>query len=446
MSNELQYSGDVEIKNLALVSPNTGSFLPLQDYLIELNITESLFSPVVSGTLLLSDSRNLIQELQIDGSEFLVLTVITPGLSLDHAISKAFRVYGLQNKNYVNDGATLVYQLNFSSVEQFNDILNVGIYKEFSGKPEDIVKEIFVKYMQDERNVRLEGEADVGVLTPLRVLGESDNTIKFTSPGWSPVECINWIASKTLPKNNTAANYLFWETTKGFYFGSTDVIFNNPEILSIGEYVYSQSFIGSLKSEDRNKAMYAIRSLKINKLFDQISNNMTGYLASCVVDVDLYNKTYDVVNYRHSEKFNNYKHSERTAVPLFNKATVANPLNDILVNYSHSKLYDKHDNNFDTKVKNISGNRRSNMIELQNFNMEIVIPGRTDVEVGNCIKVKIPKKDPGALGMESKNTQQDDHLYSGNYLITTLTHKINLKTHYIAMTLVKDSFSRKEAI
>ena len=33
--------------------------------------------------------------------------------------------------------------------------------------------------------------------------------------------------------------------------------------------------------------------------------------------------------------------------------------------------------------------------------------------------------------------------YSGNYLITNLAHKINPKTHYITMNVLKDSFNTK---
>jgi hypothetical protein len=191
--------------------------------------------------------------------------------------------------------------------------------------------------------------------------------------------------------------------------------------------------------------MYAIRSLRIDKSFDNIINNLSGYLSNRVVNVDLYNKNYQNVDYDHAEKFSNYSHTESdTPVPLFSKNIVRNPLSYVQVNYSHSKLYDDLDNNFDTKVKDIFGNRRANMVELQNFNMEIVIPGRTDVECGNLIYITIPKKDPGALHPENKNTFTPDPLYSGNYLIASLTHKINLKTHYTAMSLVKDSFSAKE--
>jgi hypothetical protein len=446
IQESLSYPGEVYIRDIILVSFEQSTFVSLQDYLVELNITESIFSPVVSGTIMLSDSRNLIRELKLDGNEYLYIDIKTPGLEDGNGITKLYKIYGLDDKQYVNDGSTVVYKLNFSSTEQFNDLVN-PIYRSFTGKPEDIVQQIFFEYLQADRGLTKAGELPAENKSPLTVMGDSDNVIKFVSPGWTPMQCINWIASKTLPKNGKAANYLFWETTKGFYFGSMDSILNYQDNTSLGVYVYSQSFINSLSTDERHLAMYAIRSLRIDKSFDNLVNNMSGYLSNRLINVDLYNKNYENVDYDHYEKFENYAHTEADKpVPLFNKDIVRNPLSFVQVNFSHPKLYDELDNNFDTKVKNIFGNRRANLVELQNFNMEIVIPGRTDAECGNLIYVKIPKNEPGAVGRESKNTISDDPLYSGNYLITSMTHKINLKTHYISMSLVKDSFSAKDKL
>lgn len=444
MEDILQLPGEVEIINLALVSFAQSKYVNLQDYLSELNIYESIFNPVLSGTLTLSDSRNLVQEFAFVGDEYLIMTIKTPGLDVDYSISKAFKLYGLQNKSYVNDGSTLLYQLNFSSIEQFNDLAN-PIYRSFEGKPEDIITQIFVDYLQADRNVTIEGEIPTEIKSPLTILSESDNTINFVSPGWTPVQCINWIASKTLPKNNKAANFLFWETTKGFYFGSMDSIYENPEAITTGEYVFSQSYINSLKSDERSKSMFAIKSLRIDKTYDQLENNMSGYLSNRLIDVDLYNKKYENVDYDHGANFKNYSHSvQQNPVPLFSADIVRNPLAYTEINYKHSKLYDQNESNFDTNTKHIFGNRRSNMLELQNFSMEVVIPGRTDIEVGTIINIKMPKKTPGALTSEDKNDYKDDMLYSGYYLITSMNHKINLKTHYITMTVVRDSFASKE--
>jgi hypothetical protein len=84
------------------------------------------------------------------------------------------------------------------------------------------------------------------------------------------------------------------------------------------------------------------------------------------------------------------------------------------------------------------------MIELDNFRTTIVIPGRTDIEAGNIIDVKIPKNIAGALDSGDKNTATEDKLYSGLYLITSLSHKINPKTHYVSLIGTKDSFAQKD--
>ena len=114
-----------------------------------------------------------------------------------------------------------------------------------------------------------------------------------------------------------------------------------------------------------------------------------------------------------------------------------NPLTYTDVNFVHKNLHTGYAENFDYKLKDIFGNRRSNMLELENFQMKITIPGRTDIEVGRTINIQLPKDKPGS---EIKAIEyKSDEMYSGNYLITGLSHKINLRTHFITMNVTKDS-------
>jgi hypothetical protein len=188
--------------------------------------------------------------------------------------------------------------------------------------------------------------------------------------------------------------------------------------------------------------MMSIRELSIKKNFDQLSNNNNGYLASRLINVDLYNKKYEVYDYDHAQKFANYTHLETGKVtPLFDVNTARIPDSYKKLNYSHAKLHTDIDNNFDEIIKNISGNRRSNLIELGNFNMSITIPGRTDVEVGNIIQILLP--DQKTFEKNNLETAEDD-LYSGYYLITALNHKVNALGHFIKMTVTKDCFKASE--
>jgi hypothetical protein len=436
----LQAPGQIEITEIKLISLNKGISVSLLDYLVEINLYESIFDPVVTGSIILSDSRNLTSFFPLVGDEYLFINVKTPSLNDKYSIYKTFRVYSLENKNYAKDGSTLIYELGIMSTEGFNDVLN-PIYKSFEGTPSKIINDIFIDYLQANRNII----TGASVKTTLTFLEYPKNALKFISPGWTPIQCINWLAGKCLPPTDKAANFLFWETTKGFYFGSMDSILSNLDSFSIGEYVYSETYIKTLSVDEKHKAMYAIKSLSVETAVNQLDNSRLGYLASSLLDIDVYNKTYEIKEYEHPLEFNKYAHlNSSDSYPMFDKNILRNPYAYGKINYSTPKLFTKVENNFDQIPKVTFGNRRSNLLELNNFKMEIVIPGRTDVEVGNTIKIIFPRGEPGGPTSQDKTSSKRDTAYTGYYLITNLSHKINPKTHYITMNVVKDSFSTTE--
>ena len=69
----LSYPGQVDLKFLKIISTN-GLVVDLNDYLIELNLYEDIFSNFLHGQIMISDSRNLLSRLPIIGEEFLVLS------------------------------------------------------------------------------------------------------------------------------------------------------------------------------------------------------------------------------------------------------------------------------------------------------------------------------------------------------------------------------------
>ena len=92
-SNTLEYAGQIDIHQLKLISSTSGQIIDLDDYLIELNIFEDIFSNFLYGQIMLADSRNLISILPIIGEEYLLLKMSTP--SLDSSFDKTFRIYSI---------------------------------------------------------------------------------------------------------------------------------------------------------------------------------------------------------------------------------------------------------------------------------------------------------------------------------------------------------------
>ena len=87
----------------------------------------------------------------------------------------------------------------------------------------------------------------------------------------------------------------------------------------------------------------------------------------------------------------------------------------------------------------IYGNRKTNILELNQLKLEIFVPGRTDIEVGRMLNLMYPDVSP--KGSFDRNKSNEDIKYSGSYLITAINHKFNQQTHMMSMEIVKDGLN-----
>lgn len=436
----LQTPGDIEITELFIVTPR-GNYISLDDYMSEINIYEDIFSNTLSGDIVLSDYRNLISALPILGDEYLVVGFKTPGFPSESSIRKTFRIISITDRKT----SPPIYVLRFCSLESIIDSIS-PIFKTFSGKISDVAVKVFTEYLQSSRGYVFKDKNlhFSEIKTSLALLNETSNIIKFTSPGWGPLKIMNWLASKAIPKEGKACNFLFWESNKRFYFGSTEKIieygYQNKDI-SIGQYYYTPP--GVFRTNEVNKKMFVIEELEILKTSDTLSNYDQGYYASRVLSIDMINKTYDTTEYDHTQEFAKYYHvSGKNVYPLYSRPP-RNPATKTVVYTKHPGLFTDTKDNVNEKFQNIYGNRQSNLLELNNLKLKIVVPGRTDVEVGSLIDIVFPDVSP----VDEKDiTGHSDILYSGKYLITAIRHKINPIRHHMVMEVVKDSLQKDPSL
>lgn len=430
VSAVLENPGDVNIERMVLVGTRNFS-IDLDDYFVEFNLYEEIFSQGMTGSVVISDSRNLVSLMPIIGEELLVIKFTTP--TFPNSIEKTFRVTGISDKHIVRGQNSQLYTLNFCSQELVLD-MNAPIYKSFDGKIDEVVIEIFNDY------IALEDD------TPLKILTETKNKVKFVSPGWTAFKCINWLASRAIPVDGKACNFLFWESNKSFYFASLETIFRDVQRSQrfVGAYTYAQSNIREGPSRDVQREMFLTDTIENVVTVDAAKNYTNGYLANRLIELDVMNKKYELIDYDHTERFNDYSHISGTgALPFFAKDTMRNPACDISFYPKHPKLYYKDDAPFEENVnevyKDIHGNRRSNLLELDNFKLIMHVPGRTDMECGQMIQLNYPQISPRD-GSDKVKTKLDP-LYSGSYLITAIRHQINPVRHKMIVELTKDSLS-----
>lgn len=432
----LQSAGEINIEQLFLITLN-GS-ISILDYLVELNIYESIFNNVLSGEILLSDSRNLIKEFDLLGEEYLLVKVTTPGLS--NTIYKTFKIVSIEDRILVKE-STQLYKLKFISQEAIVDSLS-PLYNAFSGQIDTIVDKIFTESLEQPRtHVYNETNNKLSISTEktqLFVFSETANKIKFVSPAWTPFECINWLAKKSLPKSGKACNFLFWESNRAFYFGSIEDLIEKKS--TIGTYEFKASSIMPV-SDDTAEKMSLLQSVNILNGLNNLDSLENGYFASKLVSLDIIKKQRTITDYDHVSKFSSYKHlAGKNAKSLYNPSINIRSLNSHMRIYpTASGLHTGIENNFNERLGEVYGNRLSNLLDLNALKLNVSIYGRTDVEAGRIIDIKFPDMSPA-----DETDIAKDHLdsrYSGSYLITSIHHKINRLKHMMSMEIVRDSLS-----
>ena len=450
----LQAAGKVDLQEITLISGD-GTYLPLHSYLLELNLYEDIYSGGMYGNIILSDSVGLIHRLKIVGEEYITLKIDTPSFNIP--IWKTFKCCGVDNRVFARSTTTENYVIHFVSPEVFLDHY-MPVQRAFEGTVEDIVGEIYTKYLQHPRVMDIkDGQlVDSENSTELSIFTECKMPVKFISPTWSPMKCMSWIASKVKSTNTelNGSNFFFFESNKRFYWGSIeDIVKAQRDSQNIvGIYVYAPGNVKEqttqkdtitvddkmYKNPDITRDFFGIHELTVTKNVDVLSNMQSGYLSSVHHELDITSKNYTETIYDHVVRYPYYQHTSANANGFFAENTVRVPYAHQMVGFKHVGLFDSTPNNLNEQAKDIMPIRNSMLAELNQIKMKIDVYGRTDVEIGGMLYLLYPKSGP--KNETDLNKGIEDSHYSGLYIITAIHHKITINSHLMTMEIVKDSF------
>lgn len=435
----LQTAGDVDVQEVTILK-STGEEIDIRTLTTEINIYEDIFKTGLYGKILLIDAANIVGKFPIIGDEYIRLKIKTP--TLQQHIYKTFKVYSITNRMMLRDTGMQSYILHFCSTELFIDML-APVYRTFKGPMIDVVSKIYTENLAIPRNT---GEA--GDESPLVVIGDPDNEVTFTSPGWHPMHCLNWLAARATTRAYKSPSFLFYETTQGYYFANMEAIIDNAvttkqiyrDYINMANKITGESADGRYV-RDIDKDYKKVEDLEIVETFNGFKNTQNGYYANRLITLDLLTKKYETFDYDHVANYKDYKHLEDIA------GSSKAPFNDdaLRAPASYVHFYPRHENLFNNAPGNVSDiiektlpQRVSVLKELGNFKLIITVPGRTDAEVGNVIYLSYPDARP--RDETDKTDTGEDPLFSGYYLITAIRHKVTLIKHMMIMEIVKESY------
>lgn len=435
----LNEAGDVITEEVIITTAEGVSF-DIKNFCLGVTLFEDIFSNVMMGNALISDSGNLIGTIPFRGTEYITFSYRTP--TFREKISKSFYITKVSDRFFISNDRQAGYTLSFISIEGYKDNVT-SVSKKYSDKTDRIVSSVYNEYLKTNRFVN-----KPAVQTPTffdQNLGSNGTVV---AGYWNPLRIVNWATSRSFGSATEAPNYMFFESNKAFYFKSIEDIIteqvSNNRIFS--EYVY---FPGARMTQYQPTSGYTfnkpeilkqfsnVRNMKSFTMFDTLRAQDYGYFASKLVSIDMTLKYPREFFFDYPTRFKNFKHLEQTNNPTFSDKVLRNADSHAVVLTSQHKL---HNDSKDPLYEKWALQRNSLLFEVGNVKIEVEVPGRTDIEVGKVINFLYPKNIDKTENMTIDDTL--DPYMSGLYLITAIRHEFSLNKHTMYVELMKDSFKK----
>ena len=442
MPTKVDRPGAFELSDVILISyqsfdgAGTPKRLSIRSLVQEFSIYESIDGKFLSGDMTLLDGTNAIQTLPITGFERVEFFFRTPGTDkgFDFSVKTGHPmfVYSLKNRSGVNPRSQ-IYTLKFVSTEAIRNH-QTRISQAFTGQIDQMVTDICYNYLKTKKDLIVE---------------DTKSNHKFVMPRLKPTKAIEQLRKNARSLHYENSGFLFFENGDGFNFKSYEGLFckkdgsprpvkahYSPKIKNIGE--------------DPVYALQSVENFTILQQFDTLNNTANGVYASRLITHDLYNKTFEELDFDYNKEYGKQNHLEQDAngdkrsdngiLPFFNYDN-----GDTFGNKSEGKIYYQsetkkiHNTHELPESKDILQKRISQHIATNSLIIEITAPGTTELRVGDIVNFTLPKYAP----FSKEDPKDNDKYLSGRYLISAARHHVSTlnKRHTLALELIKDSFN-----
>lgn len=414
----VRFAGDVSIDKVKITT-RSGLAQDVTAQVIAVQLFEDIFSPFITGSLILRESLDLLNIFPFAGEEQLELEISTPSLENGNIKGKYY-IYKMTDRELLGE-KSVVYQLHFISPEAIIDI-NKKVSRVFGDKPETVVDYL----LRDDVN---------GLQTKKTIKYEPSNRyIKFISNFWSPSKAIQYATNSAVNTNNSPS-YVFFENRDGFNFVSLENLYSGNVFQ---EFTYDKYTRDKRKdgSDVRNigEDYKRIDTISVPVVVDYMDRIRNGMFSSKMISYDITKKQYNVKPYAQFDNFAGSKHLNEYNVSS-DKAVFRT--NSTLFNYPRAN---STFSGFGDATNYRNEQKRISLLKAAEANkIQIVVPGRCDYTVGQKVNVRLYKVEP----LSQNDTDNLDKMLSGNYLIAAVNHYIDRNRHECNMELIKDSLIMK---
>ena len=450
-------AGDVSIDEAYITHPEAGS-IDILNFIMQFDVYMSVDANSMTAEVQIADAAGLITAIPILGQELLTLSFKTP--NIDEPFTRTFVIHTISNRSLNRDREQL-YTLECITEEGYRDTSS-RVFTKFSGSTDEIAQQIF----DDIKNPAIQyanGKKSDDVILELLDTPFVSNNFEFNSNFWSPFKCLNFLASRSRGATSSKTNVLFFERKGSYAFTSLEYLtkLQKDKNSIYDEYTVVESQDAPNYEDTRDKT-YKYQTKYLNSTYHTIQstnypifkslllNNLTGFHATSIFSYDFTTKRMVNMKYDNRPEAPDLSNDDKKYIvedfskfePMGEFNTInANTLADPNAHRAFSPMMTSlYGTSYSRDVEQIRNQlvRNFSMSELDNNYIEIVVPGKSDVNVGMLCRLVFPKTD-------DKTDQPDiddleDPYVSGIYMIIAVKHSIQPNNHKMTLRLMRDSF------
>lgn len=413
LPDKINFAGDVKIEEVALIN-SRGFLQDVTQQVIGIEIYEDIFSPFVTGKLILKDAQEINNLLPLIGEEIVRISLMTPSLKPEDAYKGEYYIYKMADRMKIAE-RELAYVLHFISKEAIID-LNKKISKAYSGKISDIVKQVITESigLETQKNANIE---------------ETSNITKYISNFWSPTRNLQYLCENAVNVEGSPS-FVFFENKYGLNFVSLESLYKNTPLHQKFIWDNYSADVASTGSSERNLTRDYQRVLELNMpdTFNYMDRLTSGMYGAELITYDLLTKQYTHLAY----KPNFEEHTHLNEYPLWSDKLVSRPRSTLI----HDHRYYNNFDGFDDVTNSRTIQKRTSLLaQAESFKLEINVFGRTDYSAGQKVYLEVPRN----TQIKKEEPNWEDKVHSGFYLVSAVCHSITRESHECTMELIKDS-------
>lgn len=470
------------------IKTHNDQYIDLSSHYVELNLCESIFSPVVYGDIVIVDMYNFISYGPLIGGEELELILhnvhgekstndnksLTPqeldiinkegNQKKDNVLSYTFSLLSIEGKEIAKN-RTQVYKIKFCSKEAIiNQQIRISttfLNKAYSRIANNILFCIFKEIEKLSPNERkdVKGRKSKQLVTLNTFSDSHEPQISIHFPNQHPFECMTYLTGKAFSNEHPKGNpYFFYESLdRFFYFGSYRDHFyfdyTKGEKLSVDKIsnkgnkviIYTNK---QLEIDDSSAIafphaaieFYGMTDHLFPKDFDFLENIKKGVYANKLLTYDYTTKKIKKYEYDYVRNYSTvpriYKDVEKglmlsKGAPEYKSPYYPESFIKTVFTQDQSFLKGKTDS-YPQHTKNY---RFLKLQELNNNYLKINMPGDISMYCGKFYDVYLNSPDVST----SEKLKADPH-FCGTYFCLRIRHCFKPENYTTALELSKDSF------